>query len=74
MPQTSTQINARLVKVRAAIDIILDGGVAEFAHDGGDKATMLGLPALMEMEQDLEKQLARLTRGTKSRFIRATRY
>jgi hypothetical protein len=60
--------------VRAAIDRILDGTVAEFAVDGGDRARMLSLDELRAMEAELDKQLARLVRGARPRFLRAQRY
>ncbi len=74
MPQTSAQIEARLVKVRAAIDAILDGKMAEFSGDGGDGGKLLSLTELRSLERSLEEELVRLTRVNKTRFVRATRW
>jgi hypothetical protein len=74
MSQTAAEIQARLVKVRAAIDTILDGGVSEFRLEDNDQAVMLNLGELQRMERHLEQQLGRLQRGTRPRFGRAWRY
>jgi capsid protein len=55
--QTVAQIEARLAKIRTAIDAILDGQVEEFEHEGGDRAKMLKLADLRRLEESYEKQL-----------------
>lgn len=70
MAQTVAGIEARLARVRAAIDQVLDGGVSEFAHEGGDSATMLSLGELQRLEQHLLSQLAAAKRRGGNRFQR----
>jgi capsid protein len=57
MSQTTAQLTDRLVKVRAAIDKVLDGGVESFEHEGGDGAKMLRLNELRALEASYEQQL-----------------
>ena len=52
------EIQARLERVRAAIDKAIEFGVAEFAHEGGDSTRMISLADLQRLEQSLIKQLA----------------
>ena len=59
---TDAQIQARLTKVRAAIDWILDGNVASRAI-AGRSLTVLSLVDLRAMERDLEAELARVQAG-----------
>lgn len=74
MARTATEINAELVKVTAAIDRLLDGGAEEFSQHGGDGAVLIKLASLREHRAALERDLARLSRGTRARFSRAQRY
>jgi hypothetical protein len=74
MARTSAEINAELVKVNAAIDRLLDGGAEEFGQHGGDSAVLIKLDALRTHRAALERDLARLTRGTRARFLRGQRY
>jgi hypothetical protein len=74
MSQTTSEIQARLTKVRAAIDTILEGGVSEFRLEDNEGAKLLSLTELQRMEEYLEKKLARLRRGSQPRFIRGWRY
>lgn len=67
MAQTTAQLEARLDRVRTAIDTVLSGGVSEFAHEGGDSATMLSLTELQRLEDYLSKQLS-AARRRNSRF------
>jgi lambda family phage portal protein len=67
MAQTVSQLEARLSRVRDAIDTVLSGGVSEFAHEGGDAATMLSLTELQRLEAFLSSQLAAASRRN-SRF------
>ena len=60
---TEAQIAARLVKVRAAIDWILDGNVQSRAI-AGRSLTVLDLSELRDMEKDLEAELARVQAGS----------
>jgi len=59
---TAAQIEARLVKVRAAIDWILDGNV-QSRSIAGRSLTTLPLAELRTMEKDLEAELARTQAG-----------
>ena len=59
---TEAQITARLVKVRAAIDWILDGNVTSRAI-AGRSLTVLDLSQLRAMEVDMEAELARVQAG-----------
>jgi hypothetical protein len=70
MAQTTAELEARLVKVRAAIDQVLDGGVREFEHEGGDRAAMLRIAELRALEESYERQLAAARRAGGSRFSR----
>ena len=74
MSRTAAEINAELVLVNAAIDRLLGGGVEEFSLHGGDAAVMLKLQSLREHRAALERDLARLTRGTRARFVRGQRF
>lgn len=65
----TTDLETRLAAVRAAIDTIVSGGVAEFEHEGGDRAKMLDLGQLQSMERSILTQLAAARRGA-SRFVR----
>jgi lambda family phage portal protein len=58
MSQTVSDLEARLSRVREAIDTVLSGGVSEFAHEGGDSATMLSLTELQRLEAFMVQQLA----------------
>lgn len=68
MAQTLAEIEARLVKVRTAIDAILDGKVEEFEHEGGDRAKMLRLSELRQMEESYEAQIVQANRRSQGRF------
>jgi len=74
MARTTAEINAELAKVNTAIDRLLDGGAEEFGQHGGDSAQLIKLDSLRAHRAALEADLARLTRGTRSRFVRAQRY
>ena len=69
---TEAQVEARLTKVRAAIDWILDGNVQSRAI-AGRSLTVLSLTELRAMEKDLEAELARVQagglRGAVIRFV-----
>lgn len=70
MSQTTAQLEARLAAVRAAIDKVLTGGVAEFEHEGGDRARLLSLADLQSLEHQYEQQLQAYRRKA-GRFSRA---
>lgn len=53
-----SQMQARLNRVREAIDTVLSGGVSSFAHEGGDSATLLSLSELQRLEAYLVKQIS----------------
>lgn len=72
--RTAAEIQTELDAVNATIARIVAGGVSQFGQGGGDSATMLGLSELRAHRAALELELARVQRGTKSRFIRAWRY
>jgi hypothetical protein len=74
--RTTAEIQAELDSVNETIARIVSGGVSEFQQGGGggDQAKMLSLTELREHRQALERELARVNRGTKSRFVRAWRY
>ena len=57
MPQTLAQLEARLAKVREAIDRLLTDGVASFADEGGFQATNLDLGKLQEYEGAILRQM-----------------
>jgi len=59
---TLSETRARLNRVQTAIDTVLAGGVSEFAHEGGDSATMLSLTELQRLEEYLTRQLAAAAR------------
>lgn len=71
--QTAAEIRDRLTNVRAAIDRIVMGGVAEFGLDHGDRARTLSLRELRDLENELARELRRLERGVRPRFIRGQR-
>ena len=56
---TAAQITARLVKVRSAIDAVLDGKVASYSISGRSLAN-LSISELQTMENNLEAKLARV--------------
>ena len=66
---TAAQASARLVKVRAAIDAILDG-VNESVSIGGRAYTRLNLTDLQKMEADLERIVQRLTDGGSAAVVK----
>lgn len=68
MAQTTAELEARLAKVRTAIDAILDGQVEEFEHEGGDRAKMLRLSELRALEESYEKQIVAAARRSQGRF------
>jgi len=74
--RTAAEIQTELDAVNATIARIVAGGVSEFQQGGGggDRAQMLSLSELRKHREALELELARVNRGTKSRFIRAVRY
>jgi 50S ribosomal subunit-associated GTPase HflX len=76
--RTTAEIQTELDSVNATIARIVSGGVSEFQQGGGggggDQAKLLSLTELREHRQALERELARVARGTKSRFVRAWRY
>lgn len=74
MARTANEINAELVKVNAAIDRLLDGGAEEFGQAGGDSAVLIKLQSLREHRAALERDLARVNRGSRARFLRGQRY
>lgn len=71
--QTATEIRDRLANVRASIDAIVQGRVAEFGLDHGDRARTLSLRELRDLENELARELRRLERGVRPRFIRGQR-
>lgn len=74
--RTAAEIQTELDAVNATIARIVEGGVSEFQQGGGggDRAAMLSLTELRKHRESLERELARVNRGTKSRFVRAWRY
>lgn len=73
--RTASEIRAELESVNATIAKIVAGGVDEFQlANGGDRARMIGLSQLREHRAALERELARVQRGSRSRFVRAQRY
>lgn len=72
--RTAAEIQTELDTVNATIARIVAGGVSQFGQGGGDSATMLGLDQLRSHRAALEMELARVRRGTRSRFVRAWRY
>jgi len=74
--RTAAEIQTELDSVNATIARIVAGGVSEFQQGGGggDRAQMLDLGQLRSHREALERELARVNRGTKSRFVRAWRY
>jgi hypothetical protein len=73
MARSVAEIQAELALVDAAVSRILAGGVSEFDADG-DQATMLDLAELRAHRADLQKELAKVQAGTRSRFVRAVGY
>lgn len=74
--RTAAEIQIELDALNATIARIVSGGVSEFQQGGnnGDAAKMLTLSELRKHREALELELARVNRGTKSRFLRAGRY
>ncbi|HET6441238.1 MAG TPA: hypothetical protein VFH53_02585 [Phycisphaerae bacterium] len=66
---TAAQASERLVKVRAAIDAILDG-VNQSVSIGGRAYTRLELSELRKMEADLERTVARLSGGGSAAVVK----
>lgn len=67
MSQTVAQLEARLERVRTAMDTVLAGGASQFMHEGGDMATLLDLDKLQRLEAYLIKQLT-VARRRNTRF------
>lgn len=63
-------VEARLERVRTAIDRAIESGVTEFQHEGGDGATMISLADLQRMEQALIRQLAAYKGRTRFNLLR----
>ena len=66
---TTANLEARLAKVRAAIDSHLeDGGMTEYSTDA-EGAKFESLRALREQERDLMRRLRRQSRGSVRRVV-----
>lgn len=70
MARSAASIQAELDAVNATILAIVQGRQSEFQHEGGDGAKFLSLSQLRALRSELSRELARVNRGTRSRFAK----
>ena len=62
--------STRLTKVRDAIDALMDGGAVQSYEINGRQLSHYSLSQLMDLEQQLMKQLANEQSGGASNYVR----
>ena len=62
--------SVRLTKVRDAIDALMDGGAVQSYEINGRQLSHYSLSQLMDLEQQLMKQLANEQSGGASNYVR----